>query len=141
MLKIDLIHTAFHSGLEVYQWKVLHFNGVPASQQIMDDVIKRNQLQGLNVSLDNGGICLRWLCPCLRKNGMNLSCLPGITRLTHSIKIKNLTYFINDVKTVEQDRGEITASLLTPKNNLNLVKVTQPIDFKERLQSVTNNKY
>ena len=76
-------------------------------------------------------------------------CHPGVTRLAHYVKIKNLPYSINDVKTVVQgckDCREVKASFLKPRNSMNLVKATQPferisVDFKVPLQSVTNNKY
>ena len=76
-------------------------------------------------------------------------CHPGVTRLAHYVKIKNLPYSINDVKTVVQDCkdcSEVKASFLKPRNSMNLIKATQPferisVDFKGPLQSVTNNKY
>ena len=76
-------------------------------------------------------------------------CHPGITRLSHYIEVKNLPYSLDDVKTIERacrDCCEVKASFLKPKENLNLIKATQPferlsIDFKGPLQTVTNNKY
>ena len=52
----DRPYTAFQSGSELYQWKVLPFgltNAVPAFQRLMNKFIKRNQLKGVNVYLDN----------------------------------------------------------------------------------------
>ena len=76
-------------------------------------------------------------------------CHPGITTLFHYIKVNNLPYSLNDVKTIVRacrDCCEVKASFLKPKENLNLIKATQTferlsIDFKEPLQTVTNNKY
>ena len=56
ILPEDRPYTAFQSGSELYQWKVLPFrltNAVPAFQRLMNEFIKRNQLKGVNVYLDN----------------------------------------------------------------------------------------
>ena len=58
----DRPYTAFQSGSELYQWKILPFgltNAVPAFQRLMNEFITRNQLQGVNVYLGNltvGGV-------------------------------------------------------------------------------------
>ena len=52
----DWPYTAFQSGSELYQWKVLLFgltNAVPAFQRLMNEFNKRNQLKEVNVYLDN----------------------------------------------------------------------------------------
>ena len=52
----DRPYAAFQSGSELYQWKVLPFgltNAVPAFQRLMNEFIKKNQLKGVNVYLDN----------------------------------------------------------------------------------------
>ena len=52
----DRPHTAFQSGLELYQWKVMLFgltNSVPAFQRVMNEFIDRYKLKGVNVYLDN----------------------------------------------------------------------------------------
>ena len=49
-------YTAFQSGSELYQWKVIPFglsNAVPAFQQVMNQFIKRHDLKCVNVYLDN----------------------------------------------------------------------------------------
>ena len=76
-------------------------------------------------------------------------CHPGVTRLAHYVKIKNLPYSIKDVKTVEQhckDCSEIKVSFLKLQNSINHVEATQSferisVDFKGPLQSRTNNQY
>jgi len=76
-------------------------------------------------------------------------CHPGITRLLHYVRVKNLPYSLNDVKNVTQtckDCCEIKASFLKPKHSVNLIKATQPferisIDFKGPLKSTTRNNY
>ena len=45
-------------------------------------------------------------------------CHPGITRLSHYIKVKNLPYLLDDVKTIVRacrDCREVKASFLEPK--------------------------
>ena len=52
----DRPYTAFQSGLELYQWKVMPFglkNAVPAFQRVMNKFIDRYKLKGVNVYLDN----------------------------------------------------------------------------------------
>ena len=49
-------YTAFQSGSELYQWKVMPFgltNAVPAFQRVMNQFIKRHDLDYVNVYLDN----------------------------------------------------------------------------------------
>ena len=76
-------------------------------------------------------------------------CHPEITRLAHSIKVKNLPFSLSDVKNVIQaykDCSEVKASFLKPENKMNLIKATQPfeqisIDFEGPLSSFSKNKY
>ena len=76
-------------------------------------------------------------------------CHPGVTRLAHYVKIKNLPFSLDDVKTVTQsckDCCEIKASFLKPSSNLTLIKATQPferisVDFKGPLPSISKNTY
>ena len=52
----DRPYTAFQSGMELYQWKVMPFgptNAVPAFQRVMNQIIKRHNLKYVNVYLDN----------------------------------------------------------------------------------------
>ena len=75
-------------------------------------------------------------------------CHPGITRLAHYVKVKNLPFSLN-VKNVIQackDCSKVKASFLKPEDKMNLIKVTQPfkqisIDFKGPLLFVSKNKY
>ena len=68
-------------------------------------------------------------------------CHPGITRLAHYVKVKNLPFSLDAVKTVTKackDCSEIKASFHKPKDDLNLTKATQPfervsLDFRVRL--------
>ena len=51
----DRPYTAFQSGLELYQWKVMPFglaNALPAFQRVMNQFIDRYKLKGVNVYLD-----------------------------------------------------------------------------------------
>ena len=74
---------------------------------------------------------------------------PGITRLAHYVKVKNLPFSLSDVKNVIQackDCSEVKASFLKPEDKMKLIKTTQPferisIDFKGPLLSVSKNKY
>ena len=85
---------------------------------------------------------------CLKEFHESL-CHPGVTRLAHYVKVKNLPFSLNDVKSVTQackDCCEVKASFLKPNDNLTLIKATQPfqrisIDFKGPLSSVSKNKY
>ena len=78
-----------------------------------------------------------------------LLCHPGITRLAHYVKAKNLPFSLSDVKNVIQackDCSEVKASFLKPEDKMNLIKATQPferisINFKGPLLSVSKNKY
>ena len=75
-------------------------------------------------------------------------CYPDITRLSHYIKVKNLPYLLDNVKTIVRacrDCCKVKASFLKPKENLNLIKAIPPferfsIDFKRHFQTVTTNK-
>ena len=52
----DRPYTAFQSGSELYQWKVMSFGltkAVPAFQRVMSQFIKRHDLKYVNVYLDN----------------------------------------------------------------------------------------
>ena len=52
----DRLYTAFQSGKELYQWKVMPFgliNAVPAFQRVMHSFIEKYQLKGVNAYLDN----------------------------------------------------------------------------------------
>ena len=75
-------------------------------------------------------------------------CHPGISRMGHYVRSKNLPYSISDVKSVVAQCR--TCAVIKPRfykpNNPPLIKATQPferlsIDFKGPLPSVTNNKY
>ena len=76
-------------------------------------------------------------------------CHPGITRLAHYVKVKNLPFSLNDVKSVIQackDCREVKATFFTPKDDMNLIKATQPferisLDFKGPLSSISKNTY
>ena len=76
-------------------------------------------------------------------------CHPGITRLAHYVKVKNLPFSLNDVKSVLQackDCSEVKATFFNPKNDMNLIKATQPferisLDFKGPLSSISKNTY
>ena len=76
-------------------------------------------------------------------------CHPGITRLPHYIKVKNLSFSLNYVKNVIQackDCSEVKVSFLKPKNKMDLIKATQTferisIDFKGPLLSFSKIKY
>ena len=75
-------------------------------------------------------------------------CHPGITRLAHYVRSKNLPYSISDVKSIVSQCG--TCARVKPQfyrpTNPPLIKATQPferlsIDFKGPLPSVTQNQY
>ena len=75
-------------------------------------------------------------------------CHPGVTRLLHFVKTKNLPFSTEDVKRTCSN-CKICAEL-KPKffsgNNSKLIKATKPmerisLDFKGPLPSATNNKY
>ena len=56
-------------------------------------------------------------------------CHPGITRLFHYIKLKNLPFSFDDVKNVMKaciDCSEVKVKFLKPKGNFNLIKTTKP---------------
>ena len=66
---------------------------------------------------------------CLKELHESL-CHPGVTRLAHNVKVKNLPFSLNDVKSVTQackDCCEVKASFLKPNDNLTLIKVTWQI--------------
>ena len=75
-------------------------------------------------------------------------CHPGITRFYHFVRMKNLPYFIDDVrKVVNKCRlcAEIKPNFYKPPN-AQLVKATQPLerlslDFKGSLPSSSKNRY
>ena len=105
----------------------------------------------LNVTAD----CLtRAHCSAMENNRSKLVelheklCHPGISRLGHYIRVKNLPYSMEDVKTViGQCRvcAELKPQFYKPSNPP-LIKATQPferlsLDFKGPLPSVTKNKY
>ena len=66
-------------------------------------------------------------------------CHPGITRLAHYVKVKNLPFSLSDGKNVIQackDCSEVKASFLKPEDKMNLIKAIQhferiSIDFKD----------
>ena len=76
-------------------------------------------------------------------------CHPGITRLFHYIKIKNLPFSFDDVKNVVKactDCSKVKVKFLKPKGNFNLIKGTKPferisLDFKGLLTTTSGNKY
>ena len=76
-------------------------------------------------------------------------CHPGITRLFHYVKIKNLPFSFDDVKNVMKactDCSEVKVKFLKPKGNFNLIKATKPferisLDFKGLLLTTLGNKY
>ena len=73
---------------------------------------------------------------------------PGVTRMVHFVRTKNLPYSVEEVKKVTSECSvcaEIKPQFYRP-NKTNLVKSTQPleklsIDFKGPLPSVSKNKY
>ena len=75
-------------------------------------------------------------------------CHPGVTRLSHYVRTKNLPYSMADIKSViSQCRicAVIKPNFFRPSNPP-LIKATQPlerlsIDFKGPVPSCTNNKY
>lgn len=75
-------------------------------------------------------------------------CHPGITRMTHLVRSRNLPYSVEDVKRVISrctTCAKLKPVFYTPKNPP-LIKATQPlerisIDFKGPLPSSTANKY
>ena len=75
-------------------------------------------------------------------------CCPGITRLWHFVRLKNLPYSLDDVKACIRSCktcAEIKPQFFTPKGN-RLIKATQPmerlnIDFKGPLPTGTKNAY
>lgn len=75
-------------------------------------------------------------------------CHPGITRMTHLVRARNLPYSIDDIKKTVSNCNvcaKIKPNYYKPSNPP-LVKATQPlerisIDFKGPIPSVTANKY
>ena len=75
-------------------------------------------------------------------------CHPGVTRLNHFVKAKNLPFSTADIKEITQSCricAEIKPQFFKPPQ-MNLIKATQPferlsIDFKGPLPSNTRNKY
>ena len=78
----------------------------------------------------------------------NALCHPGVTRMIHFVRTKNLPYSVEEVKKVTSECSvcaEIKPRFYRP-NKTHLVKSTQPfeklsIDFKGPLPSVSKNKY
>ena len=76
-------------------------------------------------------------------------CHPGITRLFHYVKIKNLPFSFDDVKNVVKactDCSEVKVKFLKPNGNFNLIKATKQferisLDFKGPLPTTSGNKY
>ncbi|XP_046970401.1 uncharacterized protein LOC124537572 [Vanessa cardui] len=76
-----------------------------------------------------------------------LLCHPGVTRLAHWVRTKNLPYSINDIKLITTS-CRVCAEIKPRfnKNKYQLIKATSPferlnIDFKGPLPSNTQNKY
>ena len=75
-------------------------------------------------------------------------CHPGITRLLHFVKSKNLPYSVEDVRTIVNNCkvcAECRPNFYQPEK-INLIKATQPferlnIDFKGPLPSTDKNQY
>ena len=75
-------------------------------------------------------------------------CHPGVTRLSHFVRARNLPYSVDDIKKVISSCrvcAELKPRFFKPTNPP-LIKSTQPmerlgIDFKGPLPSVTQNKY
>lgn len=75
-------------------------------------------------------------------------CHPGVTRMTHFVRSKNLPYSVDDVKRVITNCtvcAELKPNFFR-RNTFNLIKATQPferisVDFKGPLPSVSRNKY
>ena len=78
----------------------------------------------------------------------NALCHPGITRMTHFVRTRNLPYSVEDVKQMTSSCpvcAECKPQYARPPQS-HLIKATQPferlnIDFKGPLPSVTRNKY
>ena len=76
-------------------------------------------------------------------------CHPGITRMFHYVKIKNLPFSFDDVKNVVKactDCSKDKVKFLKPKDNFNLIKTTKlferiSLDFKRPLPTTSGNKY
>ena len=75
-------------------------------------------------------------------------CHPGVTRMLHFVKTKNLPYSIDDIKRITsrcRDCAEVKPRFYKPEG-ATLVKATRPferlnLDFKGPLPSVNRNKY
>ena len=91
--------------------------------------------------------CAALNTPSLMDMHKNLGC-PGVTRLTHFVRAKNLPYSVEDVKKVCRtctSCAEIKPKFHSPITGT-LIKATQPmerlnIDFKGPLPSSSRNKY
>ena len=76
-------------------------------------------------------------------------CHPGVTRMLHFVKSKNLPYSTEEVKKVCSVRrrcAELKPQFYRPKHPGNLIKATQPmgrlcIVFKSPLPTATHNAY
>ena len=76
-------------------------------------------------------------------------CHPGITRMWHYVKTKNLPHSFEEVKAMVKsckDCAEVKTSFYKPEAPQHLIKATQPfervsIEFKGPVASVTKNKY
>ena len=96
----------------------------------------------------------RAFCSSISMSGSKLDelhrelCCPGVTRLWHFVRARNLPYSLNDVKDVCsrcKSCAEVRPQFFSPVDGT-LVKATQPmerlnIDFKGPLPSTTRNKY
>lgn len=70
-------------------------------------------------------------------------CHPGITRLFHFVRSKNLPYSLEEVRRVTSSCkvcAECKPQFHQP-DAVNLIKATQPFDFKGPLPSTNRNKY
>ena len=76
-------------------------------------------------------------------------CHPGVTRMLHFVKSKNLPYSTEEVKKVCSACGscaELKPQFYRPQQSGNLIKATQPmerlsIDFKGPLPTASHNAY
>ena len=74
-------------------------------------------------------------------------CHPGITRLAHYVKVKNLPFSLSDIKNVIQackDCSKVKVSFLKPEDKMKLIKATQlferiSMDFKVKKRFLFKN--
>lgn len=131
--------------------------------------IKNNKIQGWRLELASFGYTIKYrpgienvgpdtltraLCATLTSTLSKLQelhnnlCHPGVTRLLHFVKTKNLPYSTDDVKKVCSSCkfcAQLKPQFYNASTNT-LIKATQPmerlsVDFKGPLPSATNNKY